>query len=170
MKKFQPFIFAIFLIIACTEQDQSLEAARMLYKNSPCQESGWDQRSIDECYIDTNLTQISECNVIRTKYIREWCYKKIAIVKNNTELCEEIKDQLTKDKCYGELARLRKDYSLCEKLKIEEYDDGLSINAPKSDCFIDIALLTKDRSVCEKMNDSYFEQRCLGLIASATKS
>jgi hypothetical protein len=92
-----------------------------------------------ECFFYNRLKANSEnCEEISDVKLKKWC---IAIVKNDTSICEEINEKF----CYRDIAIAMKDSLICEKI------NG-SYN--RQTCYSDVAIATNNISLCEFIYDT----------------
>lgn len=96
-------------------------------------------------------------------YNHSYCYREIAIAKNDLQLCEKAAEH--RDYCYEQIAGERGDADLCDKVSdksncyshvaIEKNDPDLcerSEGENKDNCYSRLAELREDGSLCEKVS------------------
>jgi len=84
---------------------------------------------------------------------KDACYYRIALVKQDSTVCDNIVNQNTKDYCS---ALATNDSTLC---------DGISDQYTKNYCYYYIALEKKYSSLCDKISDQYTKNECHYLLA-----
>jgi len=107
----------------------------------------WLKRS---CYKNVALINqnSSICEKIDCNEMKDECYLNIALVKKNEIVCEGIEDEEQMNNCYEGVAMADKDVSLCEGIE----DDG-----KRNECYKNIALIKKDESICERIKENGYK-------------
>jgi|GEM_PF-1854037 len=108
-----------------------------------------------------------DCNAFNPVVSKYFCLERLAIAKNDMNVCLEIDDQVYQDGCIYNFALKNRDFSLCEKIKDEnsyrtarDCRDNLGLlsdeknkpNESSSDMF-EFAIIHKDPSLCPQYEE-----------------
>ena len=81
------------------------------------------------CISENKDEELLECDKFKDKDFRDYCYKKVAINREDLSICDKIQTQLSKDKCY---AIVKGDLSICDKMQNQ-------IQSIKDECYKGVA-------------------------------
>ena len=106
----------------------------------------WDEAKLNDCKdmcLGAVTSDVNYCEKINEESVKPYCYKDVAVKKNDLSICDKIEsnDNSNKDECYMRIAIKREDNSLCDELKGEF----------RGQCYNQISLQEADFSFCEKL-------------------
>jgi len=131
--------------------------------------SGCIGPSDDDIILKAQQTKdISLCEKIGNIEKNEECVCGVAMVTQNSDLCEKLKSEISetvlgvtsnmklRDLCFSSIAENKLDSTLCGKI-----DDGLM----KDYCFSDLAKLTQNKELCNKITDEFEKEECNKVVS-----
>ncbi len=113
-----------------------------------------NSRSKDACLLDMmkeNPT-LNFCEKISEDIFRKACYKKLALDKTDSSLCQKSKDPW----CFIELAKKTNDYTLCEE--IPKTLPAKEVQYFKDMCYQEIGI--NDPNLCENISEDWLKFSC----------
>ncbi len=130
-----------------------------------------------DCYVQIALENKSAilCNNILFRKDREYCYKEVARVTNDEQLCAKIQNStIMMSACYRSVAVAKNDSLICNQLKGEEisFCYALVKRSPyycgkiesdknyRETCYTDLAFITQDRSICSLISNPDIKKNC----------
>ena len=128
---------------------------------------------------------IAECDALSTESLRDTCYAKIGILRQDVHLCDRAGDSGSKFYCYEGIAESKNSSLLCSEIEdsywrnicfkqvgmnIDDYVLCSQITNPelKNSCTLDVAFDTENESICQGIQDSTpLTERCFTKVAVA---
>ena len=117
------------------------------------------QTTIDNCYFEKAIStaDITLCEKIEMKVLREACISEIGIALNDQKICEGL-DETAKGSCHAKIAINNNNESMCKPI---ESDYWWNI------CHYEIGLAKNDEGICFEVYDSNKADECFAKIAEA---
>jgi len=116
----------------------------------------YGMNSFNSTYIlSLKYPEISECVNITDDLLKGTCYQKIAIEKNDSNICDLAPNFFSASECYTQMARLNEDSEICGSIKNKTLSDN---------CYHNLAVLKNDPNICEKITYGDSKYKCLAII------
>ena len=126
----------------------------------PCTRFHKDSQDKDYCLADyaEQHKDPKVCDLIYREILREDCYRDVAVLTNNIELCKKIVSTVSQGArtvCFKKIAINLTDASIC---------GHISDKQPMEGCYWDIAELTMNETLCSKLTSENWRNDCIKTI------
>ncbi len=156
----------------------------------PCKKEA-NEGMVNECYVQqaVEANNVELCNnpKISDEKSISYCEQEIAVLNNDSNICEPIKHEIWKSLCFRKIGLATNDYNLCfkssfEKDSVECFYEVAQATLDIKPCYFianffdrdlcveDVAIKTKDLSICELFGDREHKRaQCITNVAFFNK-
>lgn len=99
---------------------------------------------------------VAICEQIENQRSAGWCYRHVAILKQDPSICNKVKMQDNRDDCYQGIAILKQELAICKRIKSQGTIEG---------CYHEIACLKQDISICSQIEHPVTKDECRTYIS-----
>ena len=96
---------------------------------------------------------------------KDICYKDVAVVNRNFNICEKVEFISERIECYYAVAAANQDIGLCEKADVIYKD----YTVDKERCYSDVAKAKQDETICTKISSDFKRSTCFWGVARVRK-